>query len=459
MEITNQNKIKSIIAFMFPAIVIFGNYSLGEVRIFGLMLTIGRVLIPLIFLYLLTDDLKQHKEKILPAPRSREGILLIVLAIWVVYAAITIVLMPYADFHNGILEMIALVLGAMIVINMVILCREGNWDSIMTGLKVAIFITLFIGVYEIITGNHLSTSRFCDPEFIRVNKELFGDEADTFRWYVATSIFFNENDYSAMIAVFAPLLYCGQRYAFKLAKGVDLILLDLCFAVLYFNNAFICFVAYLVGLAIVVLFGTENNKEKVIVVFSLVITRILVYFFENLIGLKLGMGDTLLAQIDSKMNGMGSMAYRLNTYSVTLSETFSTSKGMGFGAGSFTKYFSQFAESRMIMSNPHCFWFEILAEYGILILGLFAGVLIFLMAGLIIKYMQSKKVQFIAVIASGASLIIACVAPSTYLKSAYYWLPIAMAVYLADIYEPDLTESNEPFGFAETSVIDQKPKE
>ena len=81
------------------------------------------------------------------------------------------------------------------------------------------------------------------------------------------------------------------------------------------------------------------------------------------------------------------------------------------------------------------------------------------MAGLIIKYMQSKKVQFIAVIASGASLIIACVAPSTYLKSAYYWLPIAMAVYLADIYEPDLTESNEPFGFAETSVIDQKPKE
>ena len=63
MEIMNHNKFKSIIAFLFPAIVIFGNYSFGEIRLFGLVLTIGRVCIPLICLYLLADNYR-NKEKI-----------------------------------------------------------------------------------------------------------------------------------------------------------------------------------------------------------------------------------------------------------------------------------------------------------------------------------------------------------------------------------------------------------
>ena len=67
MEIMNHNKFKSIIAFLFPAIVIFGNYSFGEIRLFGLVLTIGRVCIPLICLYLLADNYR-NKEKIIPAP-------------------------------------------------------------------------------------------------------------------------------------------------------------------------------------------------------------------------------------------------------------------------------------------------------------------------------------------------------------------------------------------------------
>lgn len=435
MEITNQNKIKSIIAFLFPAIVIFGNYSFGEVRIFGLVLTIGRVCIPLICLYLLADDLR-NKEKIIPAPRSREGSLLIMLAVWVVYAAITIVLMPYADFHDGMLEMIALVLGAMIVVNMVILCREGNWYNIMAGLKVVLLITLVIGAYEIVTGNHLSTSRFCDPEFVRFNKELFGDEADTFRWYVATSIFYNENDYSAMVAVFAPMLVCGQRPGKRWVWGLDLFIVCLCFAILYFNNAFICFIAFILGLIITVLFGFNNIKDRLIVIGSIAVSRVVVYFLEKALKLRLGWSATILAQIDNSLNGTGSMVHRINTYKLTLTETFLTSKGVGFGAGSFTKYFGQFVESHDIMSNPHCFWFEILSEYGVVILLMFAGVLLFIMSGLIIKFRQSKDVRCIAIVASGVSLIFASVAPSSFLKYAYYWVPIAFAVYLADLYEP-----------------------
>ena len=434
MEITNRNKFKSIIAFLFPAIVIFGNYSFGEVRVFGLVLTIGRVLIPLICLYLISDGLRT-KEKIISAMCSKEGVLLIMLAAWVIYAAITIVVMPYADFHDGVLEIMALALGAMIVVSIVILCREGNWYNIMAGLRMALLITLIIGIYEIATGNHLSTSRLCDPEIIRLNKELLGDKADTFRWYVATSIFYNENDYSAMLAVFAPMLVCGQHQSKKWLWGLDLFIVCLCFAIIYFNNAFICFVAFILGLIITIIFGFNNIKDRLIVIGSIAVSRVAVYFLEKAMELRLAWSATILAQIDNSLNGSGSLAYRINTYKMALTETFLTSKGMGFGAGSFTKYFGQFAESHKMMSNPHCFWIEILSEYGIIILLLFAGVLLFIMSGLITILRQYRDTRCVAIIASGVSLIFASASPSAYLKCVYYWIPIAFAVYLADLYE------------------------
>lgn len=427
----NHNKFKSIIAFLFPAIVIFGNYSFGEIRLFGLVLTIGRVCIPLICLYLLADNYR-NKEKIIPASRSREGSLLMMLTVWVIYAAITIVLMPYADFHSGVLEMMALILGAMIVISMVILCREGNWYILMTGLRVALLITLVIGVYEIVTGNHLSTSRFCDPEFISLYKDRIGDGGNTAKWYVATSIFYNENDFSAMIAVFAPMLVCGQRPGKRWIWGLDLFIVCLCFAILYFNNAFICFIAFILGLIITILFGFSNVKDRLIILGALAVSRVSVYFLEKVLKLRLGWSATVLAQVDASLNGTGSMWYRINTYKLTITETFLTSKGVGFGAGSFTKYFGQFAGSYNIMTNPHCFWFEIMSEYGVVILLLFAGVLLFIMSGLIIRFRQSKDARCIAIAASGVSLIFASVAPSSYLTGTYYWIPIALAVYLAD---------------------------
>lgn len=432
MEIAKKSKIKSIIAFLFPAIVIFGGYSLGDVRVFGLVPTIGRVCIPLICLYLLADGLR-NKEKIIPVPRSREGILLIMLALWVIYAAITIVIMPYADFHDGMLEIIALVLGAMTVFDMVILCRDGNWYNIMAGIKAVLLITLAIGVYEIVTGNHLSTSRFCDPAFLEYYKEIYGEEADSIRWYAATSIFYNQNDYSAMLAVFTPMLICGQRRDKKWIWGFDLFIAGLCFAILYFNNSFICFIAFMLSLIITLLFGFNNIKDRLIVIGTIAVSRAAVYFLEKAINLRLGWGDTIMAQVS---NDTGSLAHRINTYRVTLTETFLTGKGVGFGAGSFTKYFGQFVESRDIMANPHCFWFEILSEYGVVILLLFAGVLVFIMAGLIVRFRQSKDTRCIAIAAAGAALIVASAAPSSFIKFAYYWIPIAFAVYLADTNEP-----------------------
>lgn len=431
MEKKQTTIINSIIAFLFPTVVIFGNYSLGEIRIFGLMLTIGRVFIPTICLYLLINE-KRKRETIIPASRTKERMMLIVLAIWVVYGCITLFAMPYADLHAGINEIIALILGSLTIVSVTILCKKGEWDNIFTGIKIAVLITLVIGAYEILTGNHLSTSRFCDPEFIKMTKELLGDEADSVRWYIATSIFYNENDYSAMLAVFTPLLICVQVHKSRISRAFDVFLLCFCFAIMYFDNAFICIIAFAIGLVIVLAMGIKDNKERLTIIISLIITRIIILGFERILELRLGMAGTLLAQLS---NDTGSLAYRLNTYRITLVETFVTGKGIGFGAGSFTNYFGRFAESQHMMSNPHCFWFEILSEYGVLILLMFATALVMLMSSLILKYKKTKEARFVAVIAAGASLIIASVSPSAYLKNVYYWIPIALAVFLADYYE------------------------
>ena len=430
---------KTFIALMFPSIVIFGFIRIADIRVLGIVPTAGRVLIPLVCIYLIIDEVRNKRDTLFKA-YSKGQLLLIVLAIWILYGAISILIMPYAVFHEGMLEIIALILGGMIVIDIVMLCGSGMWDNLIIGLKIAILITLAIGVYEIITGNHMATSRFSDSEFIRINRELFGTEADNWRWYVATTVFFNENDYSAMLAVLTPFLICGKKAANVWMRAVDILMLCISLAILYYNDAFICFVAFILAMIITVLFGIRNNRERVTIVGALIITRVAIYCTELIRGTRLGMGDALVLQVENNELGVGSMALRLNTYRITLYETFVTSKGLGFGAGSYSNYFQKFVESDYIVANPHCFWLEILAEYGILILLLFVTVLVMLMMSLIIRWGKTKDERCISVIASGAALIIASVAPSRYIKTSYLWIPIALAVYLADSYEPDMSD-------------------
>ena len=438
-----HSKLYNTISFVLPFIILFGQRSFTGIRIAGLTISSYRLLIPLLLIFLLAVSVRE-KEEIQLKPGSTEKILYCVIAVWIVYGLVTIALFPYSDFHDGILELLALALGAVSVSCIILLCIHGCWDSLVTGIRAAVFITIIIGIWEIHTANHLSTSRFMDPEFINFNRELFGAEADTFKWHVANSIFYNENDFSAMLAVFAPFFIIGREKESNIVKAADLIALGLMFCILEFNDAFICFLAFWLGVTIAILFGIRGIKSKLVPVIALVISRIALFLYENLYNFHIGLGDTLLTQIDNNENGMGSMYYRINTYKMTLSETFRSSKGLGFGAGSFPKYFGRFAESHMIMSNPHCFWLEILSEYGVIIFIVFVAFLIYLMIRLIRKACaDNERMKSVVVIASGAALVIASCAPSSYLKAGYYWIPIALAVFLSDEKRDNIGYSTE----------------
>ena len=432
IEQKNKNYLFITIATIIPIVIIFGNYSFTDIEVAGLTLNLYRVLTPLFFILLLFNSVRKN-DGILSRVGNIERKLYCMIIIWLLYGAVSILLFPYADFHDGLLELLALTLGFVTVASVCMLGRNNVWYYLIIGIKIAVIVVCMIGMYEIITANHLSTSRFSDPEFIRLNKELFGDEAKLLKWHLATSIFYNENDCSAMIAIFSAffIVQLVDRKTLWI-RAIDLVGLCLIFSILFFNDAFICFVAFIIGVAVSLIFGVKGIANRIIPVICLIATRILVFVLGKALGINSGLAGTLLAQIDNNASGMGSMYYRINTYRVTLHETFFTSKGMGFGAGSFSKYFNQFVDSHMIMSNPHCFWFEILSEYGVIVFLLFICLLVMIMVKLIMKYHQTKDSKYILIIASGLSLIIASVAPSSFLKYGYYWILIGMAVYLAD---------------------------
>lgn len=427
----NQDKVLKTVSIILPLAVIFGNYSITGIEIAGLTLNNNRVVIPLLFIAFFFYSIKEKKQLIYSIG-SNEKKMYCLMIIWVLYGVVTIVLFPYADFHEGLLEILSLVLGTMTMAITSMLCRNNMWEYLIIGMKISVIIICIIGLYEVITTNHLSTSRFSDPEFIRLNKEIFGDEAELLRWHLATSIFYNENDCSAMLAIFSALFLSALNDNRWWIRVVNIIGLCLVFSILFFNDAFICFIAFLVGVIVVLIFGVKSIKNRLVPIICLVLTRIIIVPLSKILGINVGLAGTLLAQIDNNASGMGSMYYRINTYRVTLHETFFTSKGMGFGAGSFSKYFNQFVDSHMIMSNPHCFWFEILSEYGVIVFLLFICLLVMIMVKLIMKYHQTKDSKYISIIACGLSLIIASVAPSSFLKYGYYWILIGMAVYLAD---------------------------
>lgn len=437
---TKSNITNRIIALLIPVVVLLGNFSIGGARVAGVVITYYRLFIPVFFIVVLLLDFQEASGSLgrnTLAEQKMTKALLGVTFIWLVYGVTTIFLFPYATMHEGLQELLALVLGVMTAVIIIIVCADGASDYVVAGIKIALAITLLIGLYELLTANHLSTARVSDPEFIRRNQEIFGAEAENLKFYVAMSVCNNENDYSALIAVLSPFYFLRTGKS-RVLRVLDILALCLALIILYQNNAFICFVAFILGIVIALVVALKTWNERIGITAALVLTRIalalgIIRFGDG----AASMSATLLAQLENDNLGMGSMYYRINTYRVTLIETFRTSKGLGFGAGSFTNYFSQLADSEKIMINPHCFWFEILSEYGVLIFGLFALFLIILMLEVIRKMFKAESQLPAVVGASGFALIIASVAPSSYLKTGYYWIPVALAVFIAD-YNDDL---------------------
>lgn len=432
-----------LVAVAIPLIVVFGNISIFNIRFAGVVLNSYRCLIPLIFLVLVISVFNKHKgESLRPdwhfSDHKMLTVFFIVMAVWLVYGAASLFLFEYAVFDTGMKELLVLFLACLTVISVYILCRRQCWDYIILGMKIAVLITIIIGVCEILTGMHLATSRFCDPEYIKRVYETSGEDATNYRIRLAATVFYNENDFSTFISIMSPLFAADIACKERFKRYLGLIVTGMVYFVLYSNDAFICLIATIIALIMYLVFSHAKLRTVILTVLSFGVTRLIIVILPMIKSLgydpNSALENALVEQYANMEMGYGSMLLRLNTYTVTLQETFLTTKGLGFGAGSYYNYFHQFTESKKMMSNPHCYWLEVLSEYGVLVFAAYVILLTLLFFVLIRRVTKFDRPRAALVIGMGSALIFASVAPSSYLMQTYYWVPIALAVYLADNY-------------------------
>lgn len=434
-EDKRKNDKYNAIGLLLPIIMILGHSSIRGLRIAGLMLTPFRVCVPLAFVTVLFKILAEEKKTIINLFKENKYTVCmsIVIFIWLIYGGLSLSLSQYSAINTGIKELLAILLSAMSLLCIISVCKHGGWNWLIIGTKLATVITICIAFYEITTGNHLSTSRFCSPEFFEVMEEILNDNSNELRFYLATSTFYNENDYSAFLAVMTPLFSVDITNKERKQKIEGFIMLGLITYIIYVNDAFICLLAIIVGVTCTLAFSHAKLKAWIGAAVTMMVSSVLAKLISGAGSLE----ASLVEQVNLSQNETGSLLFRINTYIVSIRETVFTSKGLGFGAGSYANYFAQFAEMEKMMSNPHCLWIEILSEYGIIVFVMFVSVLVATFVALIQANKKEKNIRYAMILGAGASFILASMSPSSYLQYAYYWIPIALALYLADAYEAE----------------------
>ena len=431
MSITN-NKYFKIISVLLPLLIIFGNISISNYSVGGIVLTSYRILIPVLCVVLIWTYLREKSQSGIKQISDNKTALIIycfVMLFWIAYGIMTLVFFKYSVFRTGAKEIMILILATMSVICLWILCRHGCWNEILMGIRIAVIITIFIGFAEIITGKHLNTSRFSDMDYLRSALALSDSELEKIRWKKASGIFYNENDFTAFLAVFTPVFIHDINDKKKIIRLLGCLALGAVFFLLLTDDAFICVIAGSLGIILCLLLNRARLSSYLFTGGTLAATRGL---FAIISPSEMALELSLVDQLNNMNLGYGSLLHRLNTYKISFTETIRVTKGFGFGAGSYTEYFKQFVETHDTMVNPHCYWIEIFSEYGVIVFLLFIAMLLFLYIRIIVYALSAERVKASLILAMGTAFAMACIAPSSYMMNTYHWIPIGMAVWLVD---------------------------
>jgi len=284
-------------------------------------------------------------------------------AIWLLYAFLS---MTWAVAKGDALRhAIFLFMGITIIFFMVYYFRELDQLKRLYWIWLLIFVALIpVGIWEVTTGNHLNVSG------------IFGEVRPRFR-FVPTTVFHNQNDFAAYIALTLPMILAWVRYCPKLigrAIGAFMCLVGLLLLILTTSRS--CYIAVLTGLVFWFLFLLRWNKKiKALAVTTFMCVFLVVIFPTNTRDIlsKVEIQAASLNPIILQNEGIGTLYVRLNLIKNAL---YFTAKSAGFGVGAGNvEYYMEDSKIYPVanITNVHNWWVEILANYGVFI---FAGHLI-----------------------------------------------------------------------------------
>ena len=265
------------------------------------------------------------------------------------------------------------------------------------------FVSLIcIGIWEVITGKHLSSSLFYTyPPF-----------------FIPTGTFYNQNDYATFLALYIPfaigLIFYSRKLALKIIgvlsiiASVYLIILKHCISGLL--------AVILEVLALIVLYIIKKRKSYWLAILIPAVCIVIVWQYP------------FIHQYIQQMASVGERINLIRNGIHFLCCTF----GFGVGAGNIEYWMVNYPMYDVKVLNIHNWWAEILAEYGIFV---FAGYVLFyfdIIYQLIKTYLSTTscfmKLLCTTLILSLCGFFVACIGPSSFLNITAQWYIFGIAL-------------------------------
>lgn len=400
--------------------------SLCAFSFWGIHFNIERIILPLLAYMFLFNSNRFTGRKLGKLSFS----ILLFLIYWILYGLFLTLISNYVNLKESIKELSTLVFGVLLIFSFMCVCS--NPDDIYQCISISkkiLWIILFIAIIEILTGWHLSTSCYNDPEFIDSMLKIYG--------YVpavksATGFQYGVNDFAAFIALFSPLFFINLRTKYFWINWIGW---GICFIITLKNDAIISAISMIIGLVFYWIFKKHSRvikKTPLIIGFLITLISLLLIWRKNIL-LSWNLSsivETVKVQLANRNTYGSSSNLRLQIYKDTL-KSIINSKYIGMGPSSLQNYFQVYPSTSRLV-DPHNLWLEIMSQYGIMIFLFYIIILLYLGVRLYRKYQSSSQPLYLAFASVLVIYIFVSLAPSTFLGYLYQWLGIAFCIVLLE---------------------------
>lgn len=314
--------------------------------------------------------------------------------VWLSFSAVS--LLWASEAHRGVVTVIMFFFRFLMCFEILAFSLRARrpLESISKGWLVAVIMTLFVGLWEIMTDHHLAIAR--EVEYSALGEIIQRAQASV--------LFYNPNTYSLFLVMAFPFLI--YRLIIGDKKWLTLIALLLSSFIVIKNasrGAMIC-VGIMVVMALA--FFLKRKKYRWHAIFSALVLAGLIFFF----------GHDLFSVFLFRMETHGMQDGARFEIWAGAWNVFLKSRGLGVGAGSMTAVLG--ALNSYGIGYAHCFLLEALVEGGVVLAALIFGYIYGLFKAALSK--PEKNVRLVVYMAL-ITFPIYSIINSEYLRPAFIW--------------------------------------
>lgn len=332
---------------------------------------------------------------------------------------------PWIIMKDSIKELVELSLGLMTVYVLITLIKDDkSLKGSLVTIKYILFISTIIGVYEIISGNHLGASIFNDKNAINDYKNAYDNLPNI---YQATGFFYGENDFGTFSGILFPSLFVSNNT--KIQKVISVFTGIGIIFILLKNDANIVLVSLAIGLSMYAFFyfikkyGYRKTFIRLLIIFTVLLLA--GFLFKGYIK-KLSFFNSVITQLNNFKVGHNSMYYRIHIYWDAINASINNFL-IGYGPDSFKNYFAV-NKSISGLVDPHGLIFELLINYGLIGVLIFFGLLIELCIKNVKKYLKTYQKSNLIIFSILIILFFASFSPSSFIGYSYQWAVYGIAL-------------------------------